>query len=406
MKIAYFTNQYPAPSHTFIRREIVALEARGHVVQRYAIRPSLGPLADAEDFKELERTRHVLKIGMVGLMSAFLSMLASRPVGCYKALVLAFRFSSSSRGNLLRHLAYLIEAMVLARWCMTDKVSHLHVHFGTNPATIAALAHEISRVPFSMTVHGPEEFDQPAALGLGIKAKLASFTIAVSSFGRSQLMRWADLTDWHKLHVVKCGIDESYRAPQETSPTSSENRLVCVARLSEQKGHLILLQAASMLARDGVDFQLVLAGDGPLRPQIEREIERLSLSTVVILTGSISQDRVRSEIHRAKAMVLASFAEGLPVVLMESMALKRPAISTYIAGIPELLQPGSGWLVPAGDVELLANAMRAALSADVRQLSEMGERARRLVLEMHDISNSARSLEALIERVNAVPGRP
>lgn len=397
MKIAYFTNQYPAPSHTFIRREILALEARGHSIVRYAIRPFRGQLHDADDVAELQRTRHIFGAGSVRLLTDCLFTLLTRPHASFKSLRLALRFAAASRGNFLRHMAYLAESMVLARWCLADRITHLHVHFGTNPATIAALAHEISGVPFSITVHGPEEFDQPQALGLGLKVDRSAFAVAVSSFGRSQLMRWTDLPNWHKLNVVRCGIDESY-SHAAAPAVSKENRFICVARLSEQKGHLILLQAAAKLMLEGMDFKLVLAGDGPLRSQIESEIDRLSMRDVVTLTGSVSQERVRAEIGRAKAMVLASFAEGLPVVLMESMALKRPTISTYIAGVPELVLPGSGWLVPAGDVDTLADAMRSVLLAEDAQLATMGEEARSHALAMHDISTSAALLEALIEQ--------
>lgn len=397
MRIGYFTNQYPAPSHTFIRREINALETRGNAVVRYAIRPAFGQLVDADDVAELRLTRHILSLGAFRLLIASLWTLLERPRTSYHAFKLTLRFASTYRGNLLRHIAYFIEALVLARWCLNDGIQHLHVHFGTNPATIAAIAHTISGVPFSVTVHGPEEFDHPAALGLGIKAELATFTVAVSSFGRSQLMRWTALTDWGKLQVVRCGIDSSYADAIDIAPISTENRFICIARLSEQKGHLLLLRAAAKLAQEGLDFHLVFAGDGPLRQEIENEIDRLSLRNVVTLLGSISQEHVRAEVLRAKAMVLASFAEGLPVVLMESMALKRPAITTYIAGIPELVLPGSGWLVPAGDIDGLVNAMRSALFADQQTLEQMGDQARRLALAMHDIDASAAALEALIE---------
>lgn len=397
MRIAYFTNQYPAPSHTFIRREIVALEARGHRVQRYAVRPFRGVLKDSDDIGEARRTRHILRTPMMRAMASVARQLLSRPGNSLKALGTAFRFARTSGGHYPHHLVYFLEAMILADWCRRDEIDHLHVHFGTNPATVATLAHQIGGMKFSFTVHGPEEFDRPETLGLGDKIRASSFVVAVSSYGRSQLLRWADLGDWRKIEVVHCGIDQRYLS-DDVDVHGTSQRLVCIARLSEQKGHLLLLKAAANLRAEGMRFQLVLVGDGPLRAEIGHEIERLGLGDTVVLTGTISQDDVRSEILRAKALVLPSFAEGLPVVLMESMALKRPVISTYIAGIPELVQPDNGWLVPAGDLEALTGAMRQALFASDVELFRKGEAGRRRTLERHDINRSAAALEILMAR--------
>ena len=394
MRIGYFTNQYPAPSHTFIRREIAALEARGHEVDRYAIRPSAVALKDADDLSEARLTRHLLRAGIVAFLTASLQALFYHPRGLVAAFASALRLARGARNGYLKHLICLGEAILLARWCRDDGIAHLHVHFGTNPAAVAAIAHEISGTPFSFTVHGPEEFDRPEELGLSRKAEKAAFVVAISSFGRSQLMRWIPAEDWQKIHIVPCGIDEDYRREPASEP-STEFRLVNIGRLCEQKGQMLLVEAAARLRDAGVAFQLVLVGGGPLKEELERTITRLSLEKTVILAGWLSQDEVRREITRARAMVLPSFAEGLPVVLMETMALMRPAISTYVAGIPELLTPETGWLVPAGDVESLADAMRTALTASEQELARMGMAGRRRVLEHHDIAVSAERLEGL-----------
>ena len=395
MRIAYFTNQYPAPSHTFIRREIIALEARGHDLHRYAIRRSSSPLIDPDDILEAGKTRHILHLGIARLSIHILRSVLKNPYGMLKAIVHAKRYADASGRTYLLHLVYLLEAAILADWCCRDQIEHLHVHFGTNPSTIAALAHQINGIKFSFTVHGPEEFDRPVNLGLEHKIHSASFTAAVSSFGRSQLMRWASPEDWTKIHVIHCGIDSWYLA-DEHCPPATERRFLCVARLSEQKGHFLLLEAAKILRSEGLEFKLILAGDGPLRDRLEQEVERLALCEVVTFLGTISQQDVRKEMLLAKALVLPSFAEGLPVVLMESMALRRAVISTYIAGIPELVHPDAGWLIPAGDSYSLSRAMREALSACDCELSRRGEAARRRVLERHDIQTSAALLERLI----------
>lgn len=395
MRIAYFTNQYPAPSHTFIQREIIALEARGHELHRYAIRHSSTPLIDSDDIREAGKTRHILKLGIAQFSIHVLRSVLKSPYGMLKAILHAKRYADAAGRSYLLHLAYLLEAAVLADWCRSEKIEHVHAHFGTNPSTIAALAHQITGINFSWTAHGADEFDRPVGLGLGPKILAASFTVAVSSYGRGQLMRWARLEDRKKIHVVHCGIDSRYLA-DDNYEISTRRRLLCVARLSKEKGHFLLLEAAKILRNEGLEFELILAGDGPLRNELEREVERLNLRDVVTFLGTISQQDVRKEMLLARATVLPSFAEGLPVVIMESMALKRPVISTYVAGIPELVQADAGWLVPAGDTYALSQAMREALSADERELSRRGEASRRRVMERHTIGTSAALLERLI----------
>jgi colanic acid/amylovoran biosynthesis glycosyltransferase len=220
--------------------------------------------------------------------------------------------------------------------------------------------------------------------------------IAVSSFGRSQLYRWASLRDWDKIRVVHCGIEPGFY-DGEVAPPPEAGRLVCVARLSEQKGLILLIHAARRLSLAGLNFEIVLVGDGPLRGEIEKLIKHYEFGDRISITGWIDAKRVRDEIVRSRALVLPSFAEGLPVVLMEAMALQRPVISTYVAGIPELVDAGAtGWLVPAGDVTALARAMSEALETPVEKLAAMGARGRDIVIKRHDIATEAGKLRDAI----------
>jgi glycosyltransferase involved in cell wall biosynthesis len=219
--------------------------------------------------------------------------------------------------------------------------------------------------------------------------------VAVSSFGRSQLYRWTGVPEWQKVQVVHCGLESSFHAEARDAAPAGR-RLVCVGRLCEQKGQLLLLRAIGELLRRGISFELVFAGDGELRAELECEIDALGLRERVRITGWIDSVQVRAEILAARALVLPSFAEGLPVVIMEAMALGRPVISTYVAGIPELVRDGmDGWLVPAGDLGALVDAMAAALREPADVLTRMGEQARLRVLERHDVDIEAAKLAAL-----------
>jgi glycosyltransferase involved in cell wall biosynthesis len=282
----------------------------------------------------------------------------------------------------------------------------LHAHFGTNAAEVAMLAGVLGGPPFSFTVHGPEEFDKPQFLGLAEKMRRANAVFAISAYGRSQLWRWAALADWPKVRVVHCGLEADFFGDAAVPPSSAA-RLVCVGRLCEQKGQLLLVEAAALLAAEGLDFELVLAGDGEMRPDIEAAIERLGLAAKVRITGWISSAQVRNELAAARAMVLPSFAEGLPVVIMEALAVGRPVLSTYVAGIPELVRDGvEGWLFEAGSTAAAARAMRACLAATPEALAAMGQAGRERVLARHQIDTEAARLlaawrEALPERRGA-----
>jgi len=398
--IAYLINQYPMTSLTFIRREIAAVEAQGVPVRRYAVRAWDIQLVDPEDLEEAGKTRRLLDGGLAALFLGLIGEAISRPRRFVAALLEALRLGKRA-GAHVRHLVYLAEAARLRRWTLDDRVEHLHVHFGTNSASVALLCRVLGGPPYSFVVHGPEEFDQPVALALDRKIRYSAFTVAISQYGRSQLWRWADPEDWPRVKVVHCGLGSDYLDQQPAPPTHS-HRFINIGRLSEQKGQLLLVDAAARLRDEGRSFEVAIIGGGPLLKALERKIELLSLRDQVQLLGWRNGQQVRDQLISARALVLPSFAEGLPVVIMESLALGRPVVSTYVAGIPELVRPGeSGWLVPAGSVDDLANAMRAALDATPEEIARMGLAGRERVLREHDARLEARRLLALINQTEA-----
>jgi glycosyltransferase involved in cell wall biosynthesis len=394
MRIAYLINQYPTVSHSFIRREITALERAGVGVLRVAVRGWVDKVASTADAEERRRTRYLLQGGAAPLLKAMVSSLFHRPLRLLTAFSSALRLARGSLRPLPLHLVYLAEACLLRDWLEQAGCDHLHAHFGTNATEVAYLCEQLGGPGFSFTVHGPEEFDMPVALHIAEKVRQSRFVVAISSFGRSQLLRWISAADWSKIRVVHCGLDSEFLEQSPTPPPATP-RLVCVGRLCEQKGQLLLLRAVHCLREQGTQVQLVLAGDGEMRPEIEALIAELDIADHVRITGWIGGPTVRQEILEARALVLPSFAEGLPVVLMEAMALGRPVISTYVAGIPELVIDGqTGWLIPAGDVQALSTAMKAALTLDDQRLVAMGSRARERALARHSIDIEAGKLAA------------
>jgi colanic acid/amylovoran biosynthesis glycosyltransferase len=393
LKIAYLVNRYPAVSHSFIRREILAVEAAGVTVARFSIRTPAGDLPDPQDRHEADLTTNVLAQGLAQLLFATLRAMIARPAHFASALFLSLRAVSAEPKQGWRHLAYLVEACWLAG--RLKGLTHLHAHFGTNSAAVARLLHYLTGIPYSFTVHGPDEFDAPAGLDLRGKIADAYKVMAISSYGRSQLMRWSDPAHWNKLVVMRCGVDRLFteEPPQIDRQTSV---FCCVARLSAQKGLPLLIDAASRLAKTGLAFRLLLVGDGEMRTELEHMIAAHGLGEHVTITGYVDSATVREIVASSLAMVLPSFAEGLPVVIMEALAMRTPVIATAIAGTPELVDASCGWLIAAGSVEALTEAMSSALAATPDAMRAKGEIGRQRVLEHHDVQLNARVLVDLL----------
>lgn len=397
MTIAYILNTYPQPSHSFIRREIAALEAAGRPVARIAMRRPTMPLVDPLDKAEEEKTNYVLERGAMYLAGAMLKRALRQPSKTFAALRLALRTGARSPIGRLRHLIYLGEACAVANRCEAESIRHMHAHFGTNSASVAMLAHVAGGPSYSFTVHGPEEFDAPKALSLGDKTAHAAFTVAISSFGRSQLCRWAEPAHWPRLRIVHCGIDTE-RFPEPTPISNGAPRLISIGRFSEQKGQLALIEAMALVVKMQPDAHLTLIGEGEFRPRLEAAIKEAGLGANIHLTGWLSEAQIREQFAQAQALILPSFAEGLPMVIMEAMAAGRPVIATYIAGIPELVQHGeTGWLVPAGDPAALADAVDVLGHTDETTLTRMGQKGRARVLERHDATREAAKLARLFD---------
>ncbi|MCH2105173.1 MAG: glycosyltransferase [Planctomycetes bacterium] len=398
MRWLYLVNRYPTPSHAFIRREIRSLEALGEEVLRVSIQPSDPDLPDPDDQEEAQRTCSLLEDGAPRLVAALLLTALTRPARFLSALLYALRLGVNSDRGLLLHAAYLAEACALVKIAAREEIDHIHAHFGTNPPLVCALAKRLGGPGFSFTVHGPEEFDRPIALRLREKIRAARFTVAISSFGRGQLWRWCDNADRGSIEIVRCGVDEAF-LDEEPSPITSEARLVFVGRLCPQKAPWVLMQAAEQLQKEGVPFQLEVLGDGELERETRSFAREHGLEGHVNFHGRVGAREVREALEGARALVLPSFAEGLPVVLMESLARGRPVITTSIAGIPELVRDGEeGWVVPSGDPIALAAAMKAALGLSPTELAEMGASGRERVRSQHDSLTEAERLAACARR--------
>lgn len=389
MRLGYLVNQYPAPTHSFIRRELRAVEALGHEVRRYSIRRSREPLADAQDFEEARRTGVVLDRPGRALGRALAGALAS-PARAATAMRAATRWGAPSR---IHALAYLAEAAALAGRWHDDGIDHVHVHFGTNSTTVASLARLLGGPRFSVTIHGDEPFREPWARGLRERLELAEAVFGISEGGVRRLRAWAPAG---RVHRVRCGLDAAYLV-EEPRPPSDSGPLLFVGSLTPNKGPDRLVDAALELLGEGRVFDTWLLGDGPLRGSLEERIRRSGYGERFRLCGWASSDEVRRAIVGSRCLVLPSRSEGLPVVVMEALACGRPVIATRVGSLDELVESeSSGWLIPPDEPLALGGSLRRVLDLPASHLLEMGLRGRMRVQCNHDADREARELASVL----------
>ena len=398
--VAYLTGHYPKASHTFILREIAALERRGIPVLRWSLRrPAQAELIGPEERAEAARCGYLVERAARAphrLVLAHLALAARAPGRYLHAAGLAARSARPGLRGALWALFHFAEAGLLARSLGAAGARHLHNHFADTSATVAMLAAALAALPFSYTLHGPAELYEPEGNALALKTARARFVACISHYARAQAMLFSAPGHWDRLHIVHCGVDPAlYDTP--APPARAGLRLLFVGRLAAIKGLRVLIEALSRARAGGGDggaITLDLVGDGPDRAALEAAAR--PLDGAVRFLGYRSQAGVAAALAEADALVLPSFAEGLPVVLMEAMASRRPVIATRVGGVGELVEDGvSGLLVEAGDAAGLAGAI-AALAADPARRAGMGAAGRARVLAAFDAETEAARIAGLI----------
>jgi len=397
MKLAYLLSQYPTIGHTYLLRELRGLREPGWDIPTVSIRLPDRPTAEmsAAEREEAERTFYVLRDGLGGLVVDQFAVLLTRPGGYLAGLLYAFRMGGFDLKKGLYSLIYFAEAVRAGRWMMSKDVTHLHSHFST---TVALLIVKVFPLTFSATIHGPEEFVDPAGFYLPQKIEAASFVCAISFFARSQMEQLVPWEMWDRFEVAPLGIESSVYVPAPFRETPETFEIVCVGRLTPFKAQHVLLSSVDLLMKQGRKVRLRLVGDGPDRLGLEARIRTLGLSEHVILEGWKNSDEVRAIYRNADIFALASSAEGVPVVLMEAMAMRLPCVATRITGIPELIRDGiDGLLVTPSDPEELAAAIARLLDdPDLRR--RLAEAGRIRVQEKYQLASNVARLSEVFRR--------
>lgn len=394
--VAYLNSQYPSLSHTFIEREVRALRAAGVRVRTFTIRTAdhAGKLGGAHAEAAGETT--VILSGVGPIARDVLAALVRSPTGVLRVIRESQRLAPPGLRSRVRHLAYAAEGLRLAAELRRAGLTHVHVHMANNGAAAALLACAYERrLSYSLTIHGSAEFFHVDTWSLAPKAERAVFVRCISNFCRAQVMAWTRPEAWPRFHVVPCGIDPDAFAPREGAPVGPI-RLLGVGRLAPIKAYAVLLDACAELSRRGVDWRLGLVGDGPLRTTLERRAGDLGIADRVTFHGAVAAEAIADLYRAAEVIVVSSFMESTPVVLMEGMACGLAVAATRVGGIPDLVADGvHGVLVAPGSADALAEGL-AGLAARRDRLAEMGRAGREAVRRMHDIREVGAAMATLL----------
>ncbi len=395
-RLLYLLSRYPAISHTFFLQEVRGLRELGFDIETASINAPdrAKERLSAVEAEEAATTLYLKTMPRMQVLTQLLAVAFTAPAMVWRALQSALRLKQSSLQHRFYSLFYVAEALLLCHRIRRRQIAHMHIHFGGAVATVGLIAAEAARIPYSLTIHGPDEFFDEEQFHLQRKIEGAAFVIAISHYCRSQLMRIASPAVWDRFDVVRLGIRPELLPPSSPSETAATVRLIMVGRLVPAKGALLLLQAVEQVRNRGVAVSLTFVGDGPERRELEGFIQQHDMTEIVTMTGALNHEQTLDKVAHADIFVLASFAEGIPVALMEAMALGVPCISTYIAGIPELIDhEQDGILVPAGSAEDLTYAI-LRLAADPALRCRFAEAARLHVLRDYHLPENLKQLAA------------
>ncbi len=397
VRLAYLCGEYPRATDTFIQREVKSLRKAGFHVETISVRrPSQLEQGTEEQRQERQGTHYLLPCSPWRALSDHLSIILHTPGRYLHGLWLALRVRSPGIRSLIYQLFYFTEAGLVASRMKKQGLSHIHNHAPNASGYVAMLAAEIGDLTYSMTLHGFGILSEPRRWRLKEKIERSLFTICVSHHARSQAMLWSDRVCWHRLHIVHCGIEPKLAiAPR--SHTGKGLNILFVGRFDHVKGLPILLDAFAILADRNKNLHLNLVGDGPERPALEAIIQAKNLPERVTFHGYRSQAELHDFYAEADVFVMTSFAEGIPVVLMEAMAFGVPVVAPRITGIPELVTDGvNGLLTTPGDVNCLVARIESILN-DAEQRNRFAVEGRKIVKKEFNLKIETTRLTTIMQ---------
>jgi colanic acid/amylovoran biosynthesis glycosyltransferase len=397
-RLGYLISQYPAINHTFVLREVRGLRARGFEIRTVSVRRSdrAPEQLSVDEADESARTFSILGAGAGHALAANVRVFCRRPLRYLAGLLYAWKLSRGTPRLLVSHTIYFFEAVVAGEYFRTQGVQFVHTHFSS---TVLLILSRVFPIRYSLTIHGSGEFEDVVGFHMAQKVAGASFVATISNYGRSQVMRASDPAHWHKVKLLPLGIDPASFAPRVRAPRAPGEpfRLLFVGRLSAAKAPQMLIEALGILRSAGRQVEVTIVGDGPIRTTLEAFVRDRGLDASVHMVGACNHDRVIRYYEQSDAFVLTSFAEGVPVVLMEAMATGLPCVSTWITGVPELIENGvEGLLVPPASPHAVAAAVVRLM--DEPQLAErIAAQGRRKVTGAYDLARNTQRLAEVFQ---------
>ena len=398
-RIAYLLHHFPRTTDTFIKREIRSLQKLGTDVRVISIwRPKASECTPNILAEWLPDTQFVLPRSALSVARIVLTFIICFPGRFLAAARLAVSTSRPGTRGFLYQSFYFVEAILAANLLRQNSISHVHNHIGDHSGTVTMLAAKLAGIDYSITFHGWPVFFDAENSRIREKVRGAQFTRSISYFCRSQLMMFSGWDDLTSFKIVHCGLEiEKYRY---RPPKKEIKDLLCVARLSSEKGLAVLVHALRLLRNKGYDLELRLAGDGPAEDYLKKLADESGLTEQVHFLGFLTEDEVVRELQNSDLFILPSFVEGVPVSAMEAMAVGVPVIATNIGGTSELIEDGqTGILVRPSDPEILADAtIRMAQDYPFRlRAAELG---RKKVEDEFDIHKETPKLNAYFLQSN------
>lgn len=399
--LGYITQSFPGLTTTFIYREVFALREAGFDVATFAIRkPDIKGLS--QESKTLVDTTHYALPAHAGkFLLAHLRALFCQPVAYLSTFFSLTFLPGESLSNRRRTFFHFLEAIYLLPHARKQNIRHIHAHFSVNAATIALVFSRMLGITFSFTAHNNFFTDR---IVLRSKLKEAKFIVAISEFSKQYLL---DLYPKDpvadKFEIIHCGVStENFRTA--TPPLNPDVPLIySVSQIVERKGYPVLIEACRILKDRGCRFRCQIAGDGAERGLLSEMITEYGLEQQVELLGVVFQEDLVQQLNQSHLFVLPCVTarngdmDGVPVVLMEAMSMAIPCVSTYVSGIPELIEEGEGLLVQEQDEQALADAIQRLLEdPDLRQ--RLGRAGQAKVIREYNIENNVQQLCELFER--------
>jgi glycosyltransferase involved in cell wall biosynthesis len=394
--IALLVSQHPAINHSVILREIRELR-KSLDLRTASIRPPdrLRDRLSEEERDEASITYYIKPQGIGGALAALIGTMFSVPVSLFAGWFYALKLGGLNPKKALRNTLYFVEAVMLGRWMRQKRLKHVHVHYSS---TVGLLVKRIFPIQLSISFHGPDEFNDPEGFWLNQKIEASDFVRAISYYARSQLMKCCSPDQWDKIEVAYMAVDPVVFRPRPFRENPAQIEIICVGRLAPVKAQHVLIEAVAKLVADGRKVLLHLVGDGPDRSRLERHVDALGIRAQVVFHGFTAQERLNELYSQADIFALASFAEGLPGVLMEAMAMEIPCVSTWITGVPELIRDGiDGILVPPADSFAFAAGL-AKLIDDPELRRRIGIAGRARILEKFNLEKNGRHLASIFQR--------